>query len=203
MMRTSTLRTLWAWGLVLALMSTMTLWTAYGHGAEHQGHTHDNSLGTPATSAIEEVPKPSLATNGVLKVKVRTYPKGHVFNKSRSFWGPRWGTKSVHGHAKPVTMDTPHDSDQYGQGSYCGLTPHHSWVRKGEAYYLSLLSTPCRFPDCQQACEANNATVVNPESEEDFAILTQLTSVHQERFYLGIHLPVSYTHLTLPTTPYV
>ena len=74
--------------------------------------------------------------------------------------------------------------------SWCNSKPHHNWHYQHDRYYTLLLDTPCRFPDCQAACQNNNGTLAFPHSKESFNTLLSFVNDFTGPAYVGIHLPL-------------
>jgi len=146
-------------------------------GRQHHGHDHKHN------GKKSKTPK---------KTTTKKFQAKPAFDKATAeeFWGIRMNEDTYEKRTRKIALDSfAPDFDHFGQASYCGLTPHNKWNKMGDAYYLAMVSAPCRFPDCQRACEANNASLVNPDNERDLRIMMQLAEVHKENIYLGIHLP--------------
>ena len=72
----------------------------------------------------------------------------------------------------------------------CEPKPHRHWVSYDGAFYTMFAESPCRFPDCQEACRNNNAELVFPNSISELTRLLSFTNIFRGDAYLGLHLPM-------------
>ena len=75
-------------------------------------------------------------------------------------------------------------------GSYCDVTPHHNWYSKHGKYYILFPHQKCRYPDCQETCAANNATLIMPENQQEFDTLKSFATFYTGDVYIGVNLPI-------------
>lgn len=88
----------------------------------------------------------------------------------------------------PTFTDPPHP---YSKSSWCHTRPHTNWHPRHSRYYNLFPGAPCRFPDCEDACSANNATIAFPRTPDEWASLQSFINLFTGSAFLGLFMPLS------------
>ena len=80
----------------------------------------------------------------------------------------------------------PEDPHQYD----CHDQIHPQWHRKLGNFYIIFFDQPCRFPEGEETCQQNNATIAYPEDREEQELLQELSNPLTGDTWIGYHLPL-------------
>ena len=75
--------------------------------------------------------------------------------------------------------------------------PHASWHEYKGKYYNLLSHQTCRLPECMETCSLNDATLIFPETMDEFHKIQNLYHDGQPPLILGAYLPFEYPEAPL------
>lgn len=89
------------------------------------------------------------------------------------------------------TTDEVKDATNQTEARQCPK-PHASWHEYKGKYYNLLSHQTCRLPECMETCSLNDATLIFPETMDEFHKIQNLYHDGQPPLILGAYLPFEY-----------
>jgi len=168
--------------VLLLFCLQLTVVPGSNHERQHQKHptvTVHLGPGSSTTTSSNDAPSPPIDAEWISDQRTDIFPATYSETASHARGDPA-GAHSTHSHypkRKPGT-------------SFCGITPHHNWHYRHGKFYTLFPKATCRFPDCQRACQENNATMAFPSSVDELASLRTFANFYTGNTFLGLHLPM-------------
>ena len=126
--------------------------------------------------------------------------------------GAKSGTPAIHLEDFLTAMRSANEA-RSGQGISVSMNPTPEGVRNLQAYYDKFQFSPKRVEQIQQAMGEHTITLTGVPKDSRYSQVLVAADHRMKRLAMGLDKPnarnmpsilaVSYTHLTLPTTPYV